>query len=91
MAIDAVIDNVEIEGANLRLFLRPRVGSDMQDSIPGQTQLLVLDYTVVPSAGQEVWGGSGSCVVEPLWGKGRQVWYDREGYTKLREQTITAR
>lgn len=86
MAIDGVIGNIEIEGANLRLFLRPRVDRDMQDSIVGQDQLLILDYTFIPNVSQQIWGGAGSCVIEPMWGKGDQQWYERVGYTKLRER-----
>jgi hypothetical protein len=86
MAIDAVIDNLSDEGVNLRLYLRPRTEPDMTESIAGQSEMVILDYTWKPEIGQEIWGGSGLCIIEPLWGQGDQHLYDRIGYTQLRER-----
>jgi hypothetical protein len=91
MAIDAVIDELVEEGSNLRLILRPRVESDLTDSLPGQSALVILDYTWTPDIGQEIWGGSDLCIIEPLWGKGEQHKYRRIGYTKLRERATDDR
>jgi hypothetical protein len=85
MAIDAIIDDMAVEGANLRLYLRPRVERDMSDSIPGQPELLIINYTWKPERNQAIWGGSGQCIIEPLWGIGTQRHYKRLGYTFLQE------
>jgi hypothetical protein len=87
MAIDAVIDEITEEGANLRLHLRPRVERDMSDSIAGQTEMVILNYTRKPEIGREIWGGSGMVLIEPLWGNGETWEYERIEYTKLCEKT----
>lgn len=86
MSIDAVIDEIVEEGANLRLYLRPRTESDLSESIAGQPAMIILDFTWKPTVGQEIWGGANSCVIEPLWGHGVPRWYDRIGYTRLKER-----
>lgn len=81
MSIDAIINNVFEEGLDLKLELMAReVGGSA-----GQDWLTIKNYTHVPRPGQEIWGGSLNCIIEP--GKGVKVrrFYKREGYTTLIE------
>lgn len=64
MAIDAVIERVRETDAGLRLELAPRTDASGQDSIPGRPALTILgERTFSPQVGQEIWGGSHSCLI----------------------------
>lgn len=82
MAIDATILAVEHDGSDVVLVLGPRIDDADALSIPGQARLRILNATYVPEVGTDLWGGDG--FVELLSTPRR--WYDREGYTRLRER-----
>jgi hypothetical protein len=89
MAIDAVIDKIEINGKNCRLYLRPRVDCDLKDTLPGQSELLIMNYTWKPDAGLEIWGGADNVVIEPIWGLGKRRLYKRVGSTRLHARKVS--
>lgn len=81
MSIDAVISRITRDGNDLILDLIGREGGDG----PGQATLRILRYTFTPAIGQAIWGGSDSCIIEPVQGLTRPRRYKRIGYTRLVE------
>lgn len=94
MSIDARIASVMMcpgtHGVHLWLRLRPIQASDGTMSIPGQSTLIIAPpYVKVPKAGQQIWGGSGFCIVVEGFG-GERIEYAREGNI-LREKVTDAK
>jgi hypothetical protein len=85
MAIDAVIKEVKRKGADLVLFLGPRIGPDGSVSIPGQPRLTIRGFNWVPVVGQEIWGGADSCIIEPNERITERRHYRRDAAGRLRE------
>ena len=81
MSIDAVINKVTPDGDDLILELMYRESPGDR----GQPELRIINATHTPVPGQEIWGGSGSCIIEPGEGVTEQKHYRRNGYTKLEE------
>ena len=82
MAIDAVIDRISKTNKNdLILHLRKRDPK----TVAGQDELIILNPTHTPKSGQEIWGGSDNCIIEPGHGVSEQKKYVRIGFTRLRE------
>jgi hypothetical protein len=82
MAIDARIKSVTEDGSNLVLELEPRA----EGILAGQERLTIVDFTHKPIVGQEIWGGSDKCRIEPLNGEGETRVYRRIMYSRLREE-----
>lgn len=79
MSIDARIASVMVRRDHVWLRLRPIQANDGTMSITGQSTLIIAPpFRIVPKAGQQIWGGSGSCVVEAGFG-GERIEYSREG------------
>ena len=81
MSIDAIINKVTPDGDDLVLELMSRESPGDR----GQEQLRIVNATHTPVPGQAIWGGSGSCIIEPGEGITEQKHYRRDGYTKLEE------
>ena len=79
MALDArIVDVVEYTGG-ITITLEDREkGSNER----GQNRMEILNPTVVPRAGDLLWGGADSVTLES---GGVEFPYVREGYTKLRQ------
>lgn len=95
MAIDGVIAFVTlttVDGeAALELLImdRPPNGESGQPwGIGGQKTLTILSPTWTPAIGMRLWGGGGG--VQIVIGRAGGPWYDRIGYTRLRERPATA-
>jgi hypothetical protein len=82
MAIDARIKSVAEDGSNLILELEPRI----EGVLAGQERMTIEGFTYKPVVGQEIWGGSDKCRIEPLNGDGETRVYRRVMYTRLREE-----
>ncbi|KKM97688.1 hypothetical protein LCGC14_1165480 [marine sediment metagenome] len=81
MSIDAIINKVTPDGDDLVIELMAReIGG-----IAGQDKMRIEKFTHIPIVGQEIWGGGGSCIIEPSCGIDEQRYYQREGYTLLLE------
>jgi len=86
MSIAAIIDKVEIEGNNLLLTLKGKLSSDGILEGPGQEQLTIYDYSIIPEPTREVWGNSGMVIIEPLIPQyQKRLEYRRHLYTGLFE------
>ncbi len=75
MAIDALISAVEPHEHGVLLRLAPREGQayvaadgetlvNPSDSIPGQSELVLLGPRWTPHVGDAIWGGSSKLVIE---------------------------
>lgn len=81
MAIDAIIDRVYEQDGELVLDLMPReVGG-----LKGQAKMYIKNPTHTPKPGQQIWGNSGECIIEPGEGVNEKKRYLRIMYTGLHE------
>ncbi len=81
MSIDAVINKIIPDGNDLILDLMAReVGG-----LNGQGKMIIKNATHIPMVGQEIWGGSELCIIEPGYGILQQKHYRRTGLTCLKE------
>lgn len=94
MAIDGVIAFVTpttVDGeAALELLVvdrPPNWETGQPWGIAGQRTLTILAPTWTPAIGMPIWGGGGS--VQIVIGRAGGPWYDRIGYTRLRERKAT--
>jgi hypothetical protein len=90
MAIDGVIAftrRTRVEGEDaIELFLvdRPKDEHSPYGGNRGQETLTILAPTWEPRIGMPIWGGDGLVIV--VVGADRDRWYERVGYTRLREK-----
>ena len=85
MSIDARIAAVIVRKDHVWLRLRSIPASDGTMSVAGREQLVIAPpFTVLPRAGQQIWGNAGACIVEGGFG-GQRIEYERTGET-LREK-----
>ncbi len=82
MSIDAIINKVIKDNENLILDLMARE----IDGYVGQPTLTILNFTHKPVAGQKIWGGADSCIIEPSHGITKRKYYHRVGYLRLEEK-----
>lgn len=81
MSIDAIINKVIPDGDDLVLDLMAREA----DGIAGQNKMRIENFTHTPAVGQEIWGSSEVCIIEPGCGVDEQKYYRRIGYVRLKE------
>lgn len=83
MSIDGRVMRTEWHGTDCRIHLMPRLERDGHTwSCVGQDSLVIVDCTWEPSFGIDVWGNSGTVIIETT----PQRAYERVGYGKLREK-----
>ena len=80
MAIDALINETVKDGKDLILKLKPRIDETGRESITGQDELRILDFTWKPKVDQAIWGGSDLIIIVP----DRE--YRRKDYVELTER-----
>lgn len=85
MSIDAKIRSTERVPEGLRLNLEPRYNPGTGHfTLAGQKALTILEpVTWEPPAGLAIWGNSGRVYIVV---DGKDIPYDRDGYTRLRER-----
>lgn len=80
MSLDGKITHIEKKGADICLTLGPRKMDNGSLSTPGQPEQVIKNATVLPCIGDELWGGSGSVLIES---SGISFPYKRKGYIQL--------
>lgn len=85
MSIDAIINQVIPHGDDLILDLMAREVGGLR----GQPTLTIKNATHTPVMGQQIWGGSDICIIEPGEGVQEKKQYRRSGYSLLEDFTST--
>ena len=80
MAIDALINETVKDGKDLILKIKTRIDEAGRESITGQDELRILDFTWKPKVDQALWGGSDLIIIVP----DRE--YRRKDYVELTER-----
>lgn len=90
MALDGIITAVRPHAEGIEIDLGPRPAGEYRGeggelvyspaSIPGQPRMVIVQPTVEPHVGDQLWGGSRSVRLES---GGISFPYRRKGYTRL--------